>query len=316
MAAAIRVFAASLAVAAAQDGEGFSGLVPDRFQGQVCLVTGATSGLGEFTAYHLAREGCAVVITGRREDKGKLVEASTAKFSTSKAATKALFVANDVTNYPSMAQVMDVINSTWGRLDAVFANAGVSGQPGSADVISTEEFQWVMNVNVVGVFNTVHFAVPLMKQVSDAKPKSGGSIVLCSSIYGHTGGPYQGPYVTSKHALEGMKKEMAATFFNYGIRVNNVNPTFTASEMTAMVETNPVLNDLIVKNLPGQRMATPGEIAATVAYLLSGHSAHISGQSLVVDGGAINNWIPTVQIDQAFAKVAEQVAAAAPKSEL
>jgi NAD(P)-dependent dehydrogenase (short-subunit alcohol dehydrogenase family) len=312
-----RALLASIALAKADflglngaDGKGFSGLVPGRFQGKVCFITGATSGLGEMTAYHLAQEGCAVAITGRREDKGKQVEANIAKLSASNLVSKALFIKNDITDYDSMKDVVEKINVTWGRLDAVFANAGVSGTEfGTSDQISMKEFKFVMDVNVNGVFSTVHHAVPLMKRTSDAKKTMGGTIVLCSSIFGERAEPGMPPYITSKHALEGMKKTMAAGLMPFGIRVNNINPTFTPSEMTQGIDAMPAVKELIVGNLPSKRMATPGEIAGPTAFLLSDHSSYISGQSIVVDNGLINSFVSSDNWFEGFSKGFEELTA-------
>ena len=102
-----------------------------RFAGKVCFITGATSGIGEHAAYHLAKEGCAVAVTGRREENGaKVVEHIEGLAGISALSPPAMFVKVDVTDYDSVAAAVAKIESTWGRLDAVFANAGVSGMPG------------------------------------------------------------------------------------------------------------------------------------------------------------------------------------------
>merc|ERR1712046_374100 len=101
----------------------------------------------------------------------------------------------------SMADVVNKIDATWGRLDAVFANAGVSKGFGTIDTMTVEQFKSVMDVNVVGVFNAVRHSVSLMMKTSKEETSSGGSIVLCSSVFGARGGIANVDYVASKHAL-------------------------------------------------------------------------------------------------------------------
>ena len=108
----------------------------------------------------------------------------------------------------------------------MFANAGTSGMPGPLQDQAPEAYKFVIDVNVIGVMNTVKASLPLMKKTG------GGTIALCSSVYGLRATPALVPYITSKHAVEGMKASLAAELIPFNIRVNNLNPSFTPSEMT------------------------------------------------------------------------------------
>ena len=98
--------------------------------------------------------------------------------------------------------------------------------PGPLQDQAPEAYKFVIDVNVIGVMNTVKASLPLMKKTG------GGTIALCSSVYGLRATPALVPYITSKHAVEGMKASLAAELIPFNIRVNNLNPSFTPSEMT------------------------------------------------------------------------------------
>jgi len=304
------------------DGKGFVGVRSGRFDGKVCLITGATSGLGEFTAYHLAKEGCAVVVTGRREDKGKKVTDNIAALSKSTLSPPGLFVKVDVKKSSEQKAMIDTIKAAYGRLDAVFANAGVAeGVP--IDEMADEAWDHVMDTNLKGVFYTVRESVKLLKEPAPGKEgegiaslglksgeNKGGSIVLCSSIFGLRGQSALAAYAASKHGLEGMKKSAAGGLQKHNIRINNVNPSWTPSEMTAGLEAMPAFKDVILHTQPGGELSYQGEVAAAVAYLLSADAAYINGHSLPVDGGMTGHLVPESYWQDGMARAMAQLGAA------
>jgi len=289
----------------------FIGLHPGRFAGKVCFITGATSGLGEHAAYHLAQEGCAVAVTGRRKEEGAAVVAhinSLAGISTLD--PPAMFIQVDVTKEDSVNAAVAEIEKTWGRLDSVFANAGVSAVTmAQGDPDSSKNFQWLMDVNVVGVWKTVLASVPLMKQ------NGGGQIVLTSSVAGLGASPLLSGYIASKHALEGMKKALAAELIEDNIRVNNLNPSFTPTELTAGYVSMPAFHTgAILEMQADSKLSKMGQTSSATAYLLSSDSQYVSGLSLPVSLGAENNMIKPSQFKSSFFTAVAQAQAQEPKA--
>lgn len=295
------------------------GLHPGRFAGKVCFITGATSGLGEHAAYHLAQEGCAVVVTGRREEKGaKVVKHIESLEGISTLSPPAMYIKVDVTDYDSVAAAAAEIKATYGRLDAVFANAGVAqGVGSSVEGVDPTHFKNTIDINVLGVFHTIKASAPLMKA------SGGGSMVLCSSIYGLRATPMLSAYITSKHAVEGLKSSAGADLFQYNIRVNNLNPSFTPSEMTGGFMAGAFREKAINVMQVDNRMSELGETSSVTAYLLSSDSQYINGQSMAVGAGMENNLMNPnsfrTALGEAFAAMGAAAAAAedeAPKEEL
>lgn len=291
-----------------------NGVHPGRFAGKVCFITGATSGLGEHAAYHLAMEGCAVVVTGRREANGaKVVEHILGLDGISTLSPPAMFIKVDVTSYESVAAATAKIEETYGRLDAVFANAGVANVAG-LEQEDTAGFSKVLDVNVVGVFHTIKASTSLLKA------SGSGSVVICSSIYGTRATPSVAAYITSKHAVEGLKKAAAADLSGYGIRVNNLNPSFTPSEMTGGFLTGIGRQQIVNVVQTDSKMSDLAETSSVTAFLLSSDAQYVSGQSIKVDYSMTNNLMKpstwNVAVGNLFASYAAAAEEEAPKAEL
>lgn len=291
----VAIFAALVARSGAVLSGTFQGLHPGRFDGKVCLVTGGTAGIGEHAAHHLVQEGCAVVITGRREDKGaKVIEALNNLKGKSKLSPSALFVKMDVGNADEVESGVSKIEATYGRLDAVFANAGGGAASTVGPGTPLDEWNSVMNTNVNGVFYTMRFSSTLMKKTGPKKDRPGGSIVLCSSILGQSSFGGYAAYITSKHALEGLKKA-AAQEFGLTIRVNNVGPSFTSSDaLDAATGVTPFM-DWMKRHSTGGRLTEQSEVSSVVTWLLSDDSVYVSAQTILVDGGATSSFSPPAE---------------------
>lgn len=293
------------------EGKNFIGLHAGRFDGLVCLVTGGTSGIGEHAAYHLAQEGCAVVVAGRRAEQGtKVVHAINTLKGRSTLSPSALYVQMDVSDAQSVEAGIAKVGDTYGRLDAVFANAGFGGYSKIAPLTPLEGWKSTIDLNLNGVFYTMRFASQLMQRTGPEKQAPGGTMVLCSSIYGQQSTMNTAAYTASKHALEGLKKS-AVMEFGLEIRVNNVGPSFTPSEMLGGVMGTP-FEAWAKGNQMGNRFAEQAEVSSVVAWLLSGDSSYVSGQTILVDGGALGSWSPHAQQK----KFAQDMADFAAKAEL
>lgn len=244
-----------------------------RVEGKVALVSGGARGIGAATSKLLAQEGAAVVLADVLEAEGRAMEAEIAE-----AGGRATFMLLDVTDEENWQRVIDATVATYGRLDVVVNNAGISGR---TNVEETQGETWdrVMDVNGKGVFLGTKLAIPELRKVG------GGSIINISSIYGIIGSETSAAYHASKGAVRIFTKAAAIQYASEGIRVNSVHPGFVDSPMTAASHALPEVHNLRIERTPLGRMGTPEDIAAGILYLASDESSFVTGSELVIDGG-------------------------------
>jgi NAD(P)-dependent dehydrogenase (short-subunit alcohol dehydrogenase family) len=249
----------------------------DRFAGKVGVVTGAASGLGEATARLMVAEGGKVVVADLLDERGKEVASSLG--------ANAVFVHCDVTNEQDVAGAIDAATATFGRIDGVFANAGIVGAAGPIADTPMEHYDRTMAVLLRGVFMTVkHAARALIEQ------GQGGAIVCTSSVAGVQGGLGPHVYTVAKTGVIGLARAAASELAQHGIRVNSVAPGSIPTGMTAHVMTgDPDAVDkaaeLMAKTSPLGRAPHANDIAEAVLYLMSDGGSYVNGQCLVVDAG-------------------------------
>src|SRR5215831_1411517 len=263
------------AVFARMDREGLirgrrSPMIAQRFQGKVAVVTGGNSGIGLGVAKAYAREGAQVAITGGNE---KTLEAAAKEIGDG-----TLAVQSDAGKVAEIETAMKKIEERFGRIDALFVNAGVAKLV-PFDRVTEELFDETVDINMKGVFFTVQKAIPFM-------PK-GSAIVLNASINAHLGMPGTTVYGATKAAVINMSKTLSAELLERGIRVNAVSPGPITSALLrdGSPETIQQTRDWIQSQIPIKRFGTPEEIAAGVLYLTSPESAYVLGAELIIDGG-------------------------------
>lgn len=245
-----------------------------RFAGKVCLVTGATSGLGLDAALHLVAEGCSVAFTGRRERKGKEVEAMIKGMGGT-----AKYIMADVSSPEDCERMVAETVAAFGRLDAAFNNAGVGVGFKPMLNVTADEYRKMMSINVDGVFfSMVAEARQFLKQ------GGGGTIVNCGSAVARTSMANNAAYATSKVAVEGLTRNAAIEFIPNGIRVNAVHPGGASSEMTEGF-LPPAMEATFAAVHPGGRWVRPEEVSSAVAWLLSSDSSYIAGEGIEVSSG-------------------------------
>jgi NAD(P)-dependent dehydrogenase (short-subunit alcohol dehydrogenase family) len=241
---------------------------------KVALITGGTGGIGRATAVAFAEAGAKVVITGRRAEEGAktvaLIEA---------AGGQGLFVQADITKAADVERAVAQTVAAFGRLDIAFNNAGVEAQLGFIADDTEENYDYVFNTNVRGVWLSLKYEIRQMQLQG-----SGGSIINNSSIYGSRGSMMSSNYVASKHAVEGYTKAAALEVAAHKIRVNAVAPGYTKTDMI-MHHMNKEVEQFMVSGQPLGRLAEAAETAQVVLFLASDAASFVTGASLPVDGG-------------------------------
>lgn len=246
----------------------------NRLQGKVAVVTGGNAGIGEAIAKAFAREGAAVVITGRRQGELDRVVSDIVK-----AQGKAVAVAGSVTDERHVREAVLVTVQQFGRLDILVNNAGVGDFGKRLHEIDDATWAQVLDVNLTGVFRMTRAALPQM--LTQGK----GAIVNISSIASLVGLPTLSAYAASKGALDAMTRSLAVDYAKEGIRCNVVNPGLIDTPMAAPLMSNPEQLAPILAHYPIRRAGKPEEVANMVLYLVSDEAAWVTGGTFPIDGG-------------------------------
>ncbi|MCL4269122.1 MAG: glucose 1-dehydrogenase [Anaerolineales bacterium] len=252
-----------------------------RLKNKTAIITGGTSGIGKATALLFADEGADLVLTGRRVELGKAVEAECRQRG-----VRCVFVETDHSKPEDCQRVVDVALKEFNRIDILFNNAGIVTK-GTAETTSEEVWQDTININITAVWRMSKFVLPHMRR------QGSGVIVNNGSDWSVVAGKDAFPYVMSKGAVGMMTKAMALDYAREGIRVNAVCPgdTFVDRwlEKGYFEGDEKVILEQAVKEaseyLPMGRFGTPEEIAKAVLFLASDDSSFVTGHLLLVDGG-------------------------------
>ena len=242
-----------------------------RLDGQVALVTGASSGLGERFARVLHAAGATVVVAARREDRLAALVGEL---------PGALAVAADLSSADERRRLVAEVVERYGTVDVLVNNAGV-GHAVAVEDEDVDTFRQTMEINVTAVWHLCkEVGVPMVAQRS-------GSIVNIASMLGFVGSTpvKQAHYVASKGAVVTLTKELALQWARKGVRVNALCPGWFPSEMTAGMESDEASQRFITTNSPIPRMGEADELDGPLLLLASRAGSFMTGHSLVVDGG-------------------------------
>jgi NAD(P)-dependent dehydrogenase (short-subunit alcohol dehydrogenase family) len=245
--------------------------------GKVALVTGAGSGIGRASARIFAREGAAVVVSDLDVEGG-----AEAVDEIRKAGGEASFVQADVTRERDVANLIERVVSRFGRIDCAHNNAGVAGTAGALHLMELDEWSRVLAVNLTGTFLCMKYEIPRMLE------QGGGAIVNTSSGAGVLATPGLAHYGASKHGVLGLTKSAALENATTGIRINAVCPGSVDTPMLqASIAGNDEIRKMVLRSQPGGRLGTPDEIAEAAVWLCSDRASFVTGESMLVDGGAV-----------------------------
>ena len=242
-------------------------------EGKVAVITGGNSGIGFATAKRFVAEGAYVFITGRRQSELNAAVRGIGKNVTD--------VQGDVSNLADLDQLYSIVKQQKGRIDILFANAGL-GEFATLRDISETHFDKTFGVNVKGLLFSVQKAVPLFND--------GGSIILNSSIAASKGVEGFSVYSASKAAVRSFARTWTVDLRDRKIRVNAISPgqidSPALSDLMENEEQSSQLKKDLVSTVPLRRMGTPDEVAKVVTFLASDESSYVTGIELFVDGGA------------------------------
>jgi 3-oxoacyl-[acyl-carrier protein] reductase len=238
--------------------------------GKNALVTGSTRGIGRAIAETLAKSGARVAVVGRDLQK--------AKETAAEVGAGAQGFACDVTDTAAVAKLVADVEAAFGSIDILVNNAGIT-RDNLVMRLKDEDWDAVINANLRGAFAAIRaVSRGMMKRRS-------GRIINVSSIVGIIGNKGQANYAASKAGLIALTKSVAKELGSRNILVNAVAPGFIDTEMTAAM--TPEAREALGKQIALERLGTPQDVAAMVAFLASDLSSYITGQVLVVDGGMV-----------------------------
>ncbi|HEY5417466.1 MAG TPA: 3-oxoacyl-[acyl-carrier-protein] reductase [Gemmatimonadaceae bacterium] len=238
--------------------------------GRVALVTGSTRGIGRSIAEALAECGARVAIVGR--DAAKAQEVAT------QISPEARGFGCDVADVASVTAMVSAVEAAFGSLDILVNNAGLT-RDNIMLRLKDEDWDAVIDANLRGAFAATRAATRgMMKRRS-------GRIINIASVVGLVGNKGQSNYAASKAGLIGLTKAVAKEFASRNILVNAIAPGFIETDMTNAM--TPEARAALLGSIPLERLGSPKDVAAMVAFLASEHAGYITGQVLVVDGGMV-----------------------------
>ncbi|HMO45333.1 MAG TPA: SDR family oxidoreductase [Rubrivivax sp.] len=251
---------------------------PFDLSGRGVVVTGGNGGIGLGMARALLASGAKVAIWGSNPQKTERAREQLAAECGDAARVQAF-----VCDVGDEAQVDDAFAASvaaLGRVDACFANAGVSSQGALLTDMSLDEFRRVQRINVEGVFLTFRAAARHMAQHGQ-----GGSLVATASTAAIEGAARNCHYGASKGAVTSLVRALAVELARYKIRVNSILPGWIVTDMTEHSFNNPKFAGAVLPRIPARRWGESGDFGGIAVYLASGAAAYTTGEQFVIDGG-------------------------------
>jgi NAD(P)-dependent dehydrogenase (short-subunit alcohol dehydrogenase family) len=246
--------------------------------GRVAIVTGSSRGIGKAAALELVRAGARVVISSRKQDA---CDAVVAEIELEHGPGRAIAVAASIADKAGLQALVDATVAAFGQVDVLVCNAASNPYYGPQEGISDEQFRKVLDNNIVSNHWLIQMVAPGMRARGE------GSIVIVSSIGGLKGSATIGAYCISKAADMQLARNLALEFGPDGVRVNCVAPGLVKTDFARALWEDPERLRQVNETVPLRRIGEPEDIAGAIIYLAGPASRFMTGQTIVVDGGAV-----------------------------
>jgi len=245
--------------------------------GKVAIVTGSSRGIGRAIAERLAEHGAKVVVSSRKQDA---CDAVVAGIDAARGAGTALAFAANISRKDDLAALVARTNDTFGRIDILVCNAASNPYYGPMAGIADEQFRKILDNNVIANHWLISMAAPQMVERKD------GAIIIVSSIGGLRGSSVIGAYCISKAADLQLARNLAVEYGPHNVRINCIAPGLIKTDFAKALWDNPDTLREATRTTPLRRIGAPDEIAGAAVFLASPAGSFMTGQVVVVDGGA------------------------------
>jgi NAD(P)-dependent dehydrogenase (short-subunit alcohol dehydrogenase family) len=244
--------------------------------GKVAVITGSSRGIGKAIAERMAQHGAKVTISSRKAGPCEEVAAEI----NAKHPGSAIAVPANISSKEDLQRLVDETRKAFGKVDIVVCNAASNPYYGPMAGIEDDQFRKILENNVIANHWLISMCIPEMKE------RKAGSVIIVSSIGGLRGSPVIGAYNVSKAADFQLARNLAHEYGPHGIRVNCIAPGLVKTDFAKALWSNPETLRRATEPVPLRRIGEPDEIAGAAVYLASDAGSFMTGQALVVDGGA------------------------------
>lgn len=245
--------------------------------GKVAIITGSSRGIGKAIAERMAQHGARVVISSRKAGPCEEVAAA---INEANGEGTAIAVPANISSKEDLQRVVDETRKAFGKIDIVVCNAASNPYYGPMAGIEDEQFRKILDNNIVSNHWLINMVVPEMIERKD------GAVIIVSSIGGLRGSPIIGAYNISKAADFQLARNLAHEYGPHGIRVNCIAPGLIKTDFAKALWDNPETLKRSTQTVPLRRIGEPDEIAGAAVFLASAAGTFMTGQAVVVDGGA------------------------------
>jgi len=245
--------------------------------GKVAVITGSSRGIGRAIAERVAQAGARVAISSRKADA---CEAVAGAINDMHGEERAISAPASISDRESLERLVSTVMAKWGRIDILVCNAATNPYYGPMSGIKDDQFRKILENNVIANHWLIGMVAPQMRERGD------GAIIIVSSIGGLVGSPVIGAYNISKAADMQLARNLAVEFGPDNVRVNCIAPGLIKTDFSKALWDDPATAAHYARVTPLRRIGAPDEIAGTAVFLASPAGSFVTGQTIVVDGGA------------------------------